>query len=261
VPPRVIPHLRLRVRVRFVDSSQPWRASTPLFYISLYIYPLLSYKSLPTWRNHLLNAEGLPVHPEIELPIPSSSPAPPYTMPDTPHRARLLDLHHKFDARCQNQTSFGPSTLNSDSTGYRILRLRSARRSDRSKNRGIERKVLPHIADAIEIVEDSFSTWGTTPYVHVARSLGIIESSERTVQRSMADHGVKTYVAAQAKLFKRIWMSGLRMPNLVENGRKKYGIHIYFRTKSLRFRLTTPPTRTSATRYRYCIFDTPRYLI
>jgi hypothetical protein len=138
--------------------------------------------------------------PEIELPIPSSSPAPPGTMPDTPHRARLLDLDNKFRGKVPKKDIFRASNIASEATGYRILRSRSARRPDGAKNRGAKRKVPPHMADAIETVEDSSFLWGTAPHLHVARSLGVKDASERTIQRSMADHGVKTYVAAQAKL-------------------------------------------------------------
>jgi hypothetical protein len=137
--------------------------------------------------------------PEIELPIPSSSPAPPGTMPDTPHRARLLDLDHKFRGKVPKKDIFRAANINSERTGYRILRSESARRSDGPKRRGAKRKIPPHIADAIETVEDSSFAWGTAPHIHVARSLGVTDVSERTAQRTMANHGVKTYVAAQAK--------------------------------------------------------------
>jgi hypothetical protein len=55
------------------------------------------------------------------------------------------------------------------------------------------------MADAIKAVEDLSFAWGTAPHIHVARSLGIRDTSERMAQRTMAGHVVKTYVAAQAK--------------------------------------------------------------
>ena len=137
--------------------------------------------------------------PEIELPIPSSSPVP-GTLVDTPHRARLLDLDRKFRGKVPNKDIFKAANIASESTAYRILRSGNVRRSDGPKRRGPRRKVPDHMADAIETVEDSSYAWGTAPHAYVACSLGIKDASERTIQRTMANSGVKTLVAAQAKL-------------------------------------------------------------
>jgi hypothetical protein len=55
--------------------------------------------------------------PEIELPIPSSSSAPPGTMPDTPYRARLLDLDNKFRSRVPKKDIFRVFNIASEAMG------------------------------------------------------------------------------------------------------------------------------------------------
>jgi hypothetical protein len=90
------------------------------------------------------------------------------------------------------------------------------------------------MADAIETVEDSSYAWGTAPHIHVAQSLGVTNVSERTAQRMMADHGVGTYVAAQAKFLSKKNMEErvAYAPSLGVISLKKRDIRTDFQTKA-----------------------------
>ena len=138
--------------------------------------------------------------PDIELIPPSSSPIAPDAEIDTPHRVRLQTLNKQFAGKVSKRAIFKAANLsNHERQGYRILK-EGPRRSERLHNRGRKRQLNDAECHAIEVVEDSSFAWGRKRHAVVADYLGLKgDTSERTIQRSMANHGVGTYVAAQAK--------------------------------------------------------------
>ena len=119
-------------------------------------------------------------------------------MVDTPRRVRLLD-----DA----QSTVGEMTRKelsklhniAEATGYRILKSKMARRSERIHNRGRKAVLALHERDAIETFEHANFRFRTASHLANASALGLAYRSERAIQRNMLEYGVGTYVAKQKK--------------------------------------------------------------
>ena len=117
---------------------------------------------------------------------------------DTPHRTRLIHDAKSTAGKITRTELFKKHGI-SESAGYAILANPNPRRSQKLHNWGRKRLLQPHHVEAIEAVEDSNFRFASSSHYAVACSIGIIQASERTVQRNMAEYGVGTYRAAQKK--------------------------------------------------------------
>ncbi|KAF7512710.1 hypothetical protein GJ744_000277 [Endocarpon pusillum] len=116
-------------------------------------------------------------------------------MLDTPRRARLLaDARHTAGKLPRTQL-FKIHNV-SRTTGYRIIKEGTARRSERIHNRGRKQVLAPCKCEAIEAVEDANFGFASSSHFKVAKTTGIANGSERAIQRNMKDFGVGTYMAA-----------------------------------------------------------------
>jgi hypothetical protein len=137
-------------------------------------------------------------NPEPAINLSPKSPRKADTMVDTPRRARLLADAQSTAGRMTRKELFKLHGI-ARSTGWRILKEKSARRSERIHNRGRKRVVAPFECDAIEAVENANFRFGTASHLANAGAIGLAHGSERAIQRNMAEHGVGTYVAKQKK--------------------------------------------------------------
>jgi hypothetical protein len=129
--------------------------------------------------------------PHSSISVPPSSPRKRQSIVDTPRRVRLLRDAEATAGKLPRTQLFKAYNV-SDSTGYRILKSKSPRRSDRIHNRGRKSVLAPYERETIETVEDSSFRAGTVSHYAVARSIGLANGSERAIQRNMAEHGVGT---------------------------------------------------------------------
>lgn len=135
---------------------------------------------------------------DSSISLPTASPRKAQTMIDTPRRTRLLcDAHHTAGKMPRKELfkAYGIS----ESTGYRILKSNSMRRSEKIYNRGRKRVLASHECDAIEVAENASFRNGTATHFVNAKALGLANGSERAIQRNMAEYGVGTYMAQQKK--------------------------------------------------------------
>jgi hypothetical protein len=132
------------------------------------------------------------------------SPAPPRRSKiiiDTPRRTRLI-ADAKATAGNLPRTQLFKIHNVASRTGYRFLKEGTPRRSSRIHNRGRKPVLAPHECDAVEAVEDANFNWASSSHHSVAKKVGLVNGSERAIQRNMKNHGVGTYMAAQKK-----WLS------------------------------------------------------
>ena len=129
--------------------------------------------------------------------VPPTSPRNPQTIVDT-RQTRLICAAECTAGKIPRKQLFKAYGV-SESTGYRILKSKSIRRSNRVHNRGRKSVFAPHQCDAIEAVENSSFQFGTLPHITIARTIGLANGSERAIQRNMTKHGVDTYITQQKK--------------------------------------------------------------
>jgi hypothetical protein len=134
--------------------------------------------------------------------VPLSSPRKAQTIIDTPRRVRLLRDAEATAGKLPRKELFKAHNI-SESTGYRIIKLKTPRRSDRVHNRGRKLVLAPFEREAIETIENSSFRSGTATHYSVASSIGLANRSERAIQRNMAEHGVGTYMAQQKKFIQQ----------------------------------------------------------
>ena len=133
------------------------------------------------------------------------SPYPPRTRNapvDTPRRQRLLRDAKAYAGKIRRKDLFKALDI-PHTTGYRISKSQSPRRSEKLQNRGRKPILTFHERDAIEAVEDSNFRFAASTHCAVARAIGISQGSERAIQRNMKDHGVGIYRAAQRKFINK----------------------------------------------------------
>ena len=135
----------------------------------------------------------------IDPPSPAASRTP-KTMFDTPRRTRLLvDARHTAGKLPRTQL-FKIHNV-TKRTGYRILKEGTVRRSERVHNRGRKQVLIPYECEAIEAVEDANFGFVSSSHFKVTKNVGLVNGSERAIQRNMKNFDVGTYMAAQKKLF------------------------------------------------------------
>ncbi|KAF7507088.1 hypothetical protein GJ744_010901 [Endocarpon pusillum] len=138
---------------------------------------------------------------DSSIPVPTEPPREPNTIVDTPRRTRLLCAAQSTAGKVPQKKLFESLSI-PQSTGYRILKSESTRRGDGVHNRGRKRVLEPYQCEAIKAVEDaSFRAASSSHYV-IARSIGLAQGSERSIQRNMAEFGVGTYRAQQKKFIR-----------------------------------------------------------
>jgi hypothetical protein len=137
-------------------------------------------------------------NPDPAINLSPKSPRKANTMVDTPRRVRLLADAQSTAGRMTRKELFKLHGI-ARTTGYRILKEKSARRSERIHNRGRKKVLAPFECDAIEAVENANFRFGTTSHFANSSAIGLAHGSERAIQRNMAEHGVGTYIAKQKK--------------------------------------------------------------
>jgi DDE superfamily endonuclease len=130
--------------------------------------------------------------------VDPSSPRRSKTIIDTPRRVRLICDAQLTAGKWPRRELFKAHGV-SEATGYRIIKSKSTRRSQRLHNRGRKPILAPHECDAVEAVENASFQFGTATHYSNAKLLGLADGSERAVQRNMTEHGVGTFMAQQKK--------------------------------------------------------------
>jgi hypothetical protein len=138
------------------------------------------------------------LHPDPAINLSLKSPREPKTIVDTPRRVRLLADAQSTAGKLTRKELFKLHDI-AKTTGYRILKEKNARRSERIHNRGRKRILASFECDAIEAIENANFRFGTTSHFANASTIGLAHGSERAIQRNMLEHGVETYVAKQKK--------------------------------------------------------------
>jgi hypothetical protein len=115
-------------------------------------------------------------------------------MVDTPRRVRLLNDAHSTAGKMTRKELFKLHNI-AEATGYRILKLKEARRSECIHNHGRKAVLAPHERDAIETVENASFRFRTATHLVNVSALGLAKGSERAIQRNIAEHSVGTYMA------------------------------------------------------------------
>ncbi|KAF7510703.1 hypothetical protein GJ744_006069 [Endocarpon pusillum] len=137
-------------------------------------------------------------NPDPAINLSPKSPRKPKTVVDTPRRVWLLADAQSTAGKMTRKELFKLHNI-AEATGYRILKSKIARQSERIHNRGRKAVLAPYECEAIETVENATFRFGTASYLANASALGLAHGSERVIQRNMLNHGVRTYVAKQKK--------------------------------------------------------------
>jgi hypothetical protein len=140
--------------------------------------------------------------PDSSISVPPSSPRKRQTIVDTPRRVRLLRDVEATAGKLPRTQLFKAHDV-FKATGYRILKSKTPRRSDRVHDRGRKSVLAPYKREAIKIVENSSFRAGIASHYAVASSIGLANGSERAIRRNMAEHGVGTYMAQQKKFIQQ----------------------------------------------------------
>jgi hypothetical protein len=141
---------------------------------------------------------GICRKPDPAVNLSPKSPRKAKSMVDTPRRVRLLADAHSTAGKMTRKELFKLHNI-AEATGYRILKSKLARRSERIHNRGRKKILAPFECDAIEAVENANFRFGTASHLANASAIGLAHGSERAIQRNVREHGVGTYVAKQKK--------------------------------------------------------------
>ncbi|ERF73321.1 hypothetical protein EPUS_03154 [Endocarpon pusillum Z07020] len=166
--------------------------------------------------------------------ITPTSPRRSQTIVDTPRRTRLICAAESTAGKLPRKELFKAYGV-SESTGYRLLKSKSTRRSERIHNRGRKRVLAPYQCDAIETVENASFQFAATSHYAIARAIGLDNGSERAIRRNMAEYGVGTFMAQQKKFIsstsiekRGIWGFDRRYWHLNDFKRYKYSDESHF---------------------------------
>jgi hypothetical protein len=132
--------------------------------------------------------------PDPTVNLSPKSPRKANMMVDTPRRVRLLNDAHSTAGKMTRKELFKLHNI-AEATGYRILKLKEARRSECIHNHGRKAVLAPHERDAIETVENASFRFRTATHLVNVSALGLAKGSERAIQRNIAEHSVGTYMA------------------------------------------------------------------
>lgn len=123
--------------------------------------------------------------PDSSTSIPTEPPREPNTIVDTPRRTRLLCAAQATAGKLPRKKLFESLSI-PESTGYRILKSKSTRRSNSVHNRGRKPALEPHQCEAIETVEDALFRAASASHYAIASSISLAQGSKRAIQRNMA---------------------------------------------------------------------------
>ena len=137
-------------------------------------------------------------NPDPAINLSPKTPRRPRTIIDTPRRVRLLADAQATAGKLTRKELFKLHGIG-EAAGYRILKSKIARRSERIHNRGRKAVLALYERDAIETVENASFRFGSASHLANASAIGLAHGSERAIQRNMAEHGVGTFVAKQKK--------------------------------------------------------------
>jgi hypothetical protein len=118
--------------------------------------------------------------PHSSISVPPSSPRKRQSIVDTPRRIRLLRDAEATAGKLPRTQLFKAYNV-SDSTGYRILKSKSPRRSNRIHNQGRKSVLAPYKRETIKTIEDSLFRARTALHYAVARSISLANGSERVI--------------------------------------------------------------------------------
>jgi hypothetical protein len=119
-------------------------------------------------------------------------------MIDTPRCVQLLADTQATAGKMTRKELFKLHSI-VKTTGYQILKEKSARCSERIYDRGRKRVLAPFECEAIKAVENANFRFGTTSHFANASAIGLAKGSERVIQRNIAEFGVETYITQQKK--------------------------------------------------------------
>ena len=115
--------------------------------------------------------------------IDPPSPAAPRTLKtilDTPRRARLLADARHTAGKLPRTELFKIHNV-SETTGYRIIKEGTVRRSQKVHNRGRKQVLAPYECEAIETVEDVNFGFTSSSHFKVTKTIDIANDSERVI--------------------------------------------------------------------------------
>ena len=120
------------------------------------------------------------------------------TILDTPRRTKLLADARAYAGKMPRKQLFRIHNV-AERTGYHILKQGNMRRGPGVHNQGRKRILPDHQCAAIKAVEDANFAFASSSHAAVARTIGLTEESEHTIQQNMTDFDMKTYRALQKK--------------------------------------------------------------
>jgi hypothetical protein len=122
-------------------------------------------------------------NPDPAINLSPKSPRKANTMVDTPRRVRLLADAQSTTGKMTRKELFKLHGI-AKTTGYRILKEKSARRSERIYNRGRKKAI-----------ENANFRFRTASHLANASAISLAYGSERAIQRNIAEYRVRTYIA------------------------------------------------------------------
>ena len=172
--------------------------------------------------------------PDSSILITSSSSRRTQTIVDTPRQVRLIrDVEVTVDKL--SRTELFKTHNITKATGYRILKLKSPRRNERSHNRGRKSVLVSYQCDTIKTIENSSFQFRTLLYITITKAIGLANGSERAIQKNMAKYDVDTYMVQQKKFIsatsiekRGIWGFERRYWHLDDFKRYKYSDESHF---------------------------------
>jgi hypothetical protein len=114
------------------------------------------------------------------------------TILDTPRRSKLLADARAYAGKMPRKELFKIHNI-AERTGYHILKEGNTRRGPEVHNRGRKRILADHQCAIIEAIEDANFYFAFSSHYKIAKKIGLAEGSERAIQRSIADFGMRTY--------------------------------------------------------------------
>jgi hypothetical protein len=138
------------------------------------------------------------LHPDPAITLSPKSPRELKTIVDTPRRVRLLADAQSTAGKLTRKELFQLHGV-AKTTGYRILKEKNARRSERIHNHDRKRILAFFKCNAIEVIENANFCFRTTSHFANPSAISLAHEFERAIQQNMLEHGVGTYIVKQKK--------------------------------------------------------------
>jgi hypothetical protein len=140
--------------------------------------------------------------PDSALILSPKAPRQSNTIGHTPRRIRLLCDAQATAGKMTRKELFKAQNI-AEATGYRILKSKIARRSERIYNRGRKAALTPYERDAIDTVENASFRFRVSTHLAVVSLFGLANRSERAIQQNIAEHGVGICIAQRKKFIRQ----------------------------------------------------------